>query len=47
MCRKGNPPIYEYVNWYNYYGLPALLQGTFQPKDQSQVSPIAGGIFTV
>ena len=47
MCSKGNPPAYEYVNWYNYYGLPALLQGTFQPKDQSQISCIAGRFFTV
>ena len=27
MCRKGNPPTYEYVNWYNYCGLPCPPPG--------------------
>ena len=27
MCRKGNPPTYEDVNWYNFYGLPCPPAG--------------------
>ena len=27
MCRKGNPPTYAYVNWYNYCGLPCPPAG--------------------